>query len=209
MQRIVLVMAASVCLLAIGAAAFLSLVSSEDRPAAAAALNIEGSDLGGPFTLVDHTGAERTSAEVIDRPTLIYFGYTFCPDVCPVDTQNMVDIVDALAERGVDSQPVFITIDPERDDVATMAAYAEIMHPKMIAMTGDAQQIETAKSAYKVYAQKVQAPGASEYLMNHTAFLYFADPTGLKAVYRRGSDPGTDPFPADLIADDIVWALAR
>ncbi|MEM6932204.1 MAG: SCO family protein, partial [Pseudomonadota bacterium] len=111
MHRIVLVMAGAVCLLIAVSAVYL-LSQKTDRPAQAAALNIDGADIGGPFTLVDHNGVERTSADVISGPSLIYFGYTYCPDVCPLDTQVMVDVVDVLAESGTEVTPVFITVDP-------------------------------------------------------------------------------------------------
>ncbi|MEM9369970.1 MAG: SCO family protein, partial [Pseudomonadota bacterium] len=140
MHRIVLVMAGAVCLLIAVSAVYL-FSQKMDRPAQAAALNIDGADIGGPFTLVDHNGVERTSADVISGPSLIYFGYTYCPDVCPLDTQVMVDVVDVLAESGTEVTPVFITVDPARDDVASMSEWAEVMHPKMIAMTGSEDQI--------------------------------------------------------------------
>ncbi|MEM9044024.1 MAG: SCO family protein [Pseudomonadota bacterium] len=202
MRRIVLAMTGAACLLIIGGAVFLMTQNNAERPAPAAALNVAGADIGGPFTLVDHTGTERTSAEVIQGPTLIYFGYTYCPDVCPIDTQVMVDIVDVLDEKGIDAKPVFITVDPARDDVESMAIYAEIMHPKMIAMTGSDEQISTAAKAYKAYYQKVETENEADYLMNHSAYLYLVDTDGLQAIYRRG-------FAPNEIATDIAWVLDR
>ncbi|MBY8977046.1 SCO family protein [Rhodobacteraceae bacterium NNCM2] len=199
MQRIVLVMGGAVCLLIAVSAIYLSTQSSE-RPAPGAALNIADAAIGGPFTLVDQTGRTVSSEEVIDGPTLIYFGYTYCPDVCPVDVQIMVDTVDELAKQDIDATPVFITIDPARDDVETMAIWAEIMHPKMIALTGSDEQVAQAASAYKAYFQKVETDGASDYLMNHSAYIYLVDQSGLRAMYRRGVEP-------DLLAADVAWAL--
>ncbi|MEM6933725.1 MAG: SCO family protein, partial [Pseudomonadota bacterium] len=135
-------------------------------------------------------------------PSLIYFGYTYCPDVCPLDTQVMVDVVDVLAESGTEVTPVFITVDPARDDVASMSEWAEVMHPKMIAMTGSEDQIAAAASAYKAYYQKVETDSAADYLMNHSAYFYLVDPEGIKAVYRRGFEP-------ELVAADVAWVLAR
>ncbi|MEM8790583.1 MAG: SCO family protein [Pseudomonadota bacterium] len=201
MQRIVLAMAGAACLLIAAGAAFLVTQDSE-RPAPQAALNVAGADIGGPFTLVDHTGVERTSSDLITGPTLIYFGYTFCPDVCPIDTQVMVDVVDELDTKGIDATPVFITVDPARDDVENMAIYAEIMHPKMIAMTGSDEQIATAAKAYKAYYQRVETESAADYLMNHSAYLYLMDQDGLQAIYRRGFEPA-------VIAEDAAWVLNR
>ncbi|MEM9098356.1 MAG: SCO family protein [Pseudomonadota bacterium] len=202
MRRIVLAMTGAACLLIVAGAAFLLSQQTPERPAPAAALNIGGADIGGPFTLVDHTGEERTSASLIQGPTLLYFGYTYCPDVCPIDTQVMVDIVDVLDEKGIQATPVFITVDPARDDVESMAIYAEIMHPKMIAMTGSDDQIATAAKAYKAYYQRVETDSAADYLMNHSAYLYLVDPDGLQAMYRRG-------FAPEEIAEDIAWVLDR
>lgn len=201
MRKIVLAATGAICLsIAIGAGFLLT--REVERPAPQAALNIAGAEIGGPFTLIDHTGVERTSAEIVTGPTLIYFGYTFCPDVCPIDAQTMVDAVDALDAMGIEATPVFITVDPARDDVETMAVYAEIMHPRMIAMTGAEARIAEAAAAYKVYYQKVETESAADYLMNHSAYLYLVDETGVKAVYRRG-------FPPELIAEDAAWALKR
>lgn len=200
MQRIVLALAGALTLLAVAAALFLGIGGRGDRPAPQAALAIDGADIGGPFTLVDHQGATRASAEVIDGPTLIYFGYTFCPDVCPIDTQVMVEITDALAEKGIAATPIFITVDPARDDVAVMSEWAEIWHPEMIAMTGSDEQISAAAQAYKAYYSRGPELEDGGYLMNHSAFLYLTDPSGLRAVYRRG-------FPPEQIAEDIAWVL--
>ncbi len=201
MQRIVLAMAAAFCVLVTIGTLYLFTQSSE-RPTPGAALNIEGSSIGGPFTLVSETGETVTNEEVIAGPTLIYFGYTYCPDVCPVDVQTMADMVDLLDQQGLDVKPVFITIDPARDDSATMADWSEIMHPKMISLTGSDAQIADAASAYKVYYQKVETEGESGYLMNHSAYIYLVDPSGLLAVYRRGYTP-------EELADDVAWVLTQ
>ncbi|MEM7506551.1 MAG: SCO family protein [Pseudomonadota bacterium] len=211
MQRIILAMAGALVVLVFAAAVFLGMggIGGEsDRPAGSAALQIDGSSIGGPFTLVDHTGETRTSADLIDKPTLIYFGYTFCPDVCPVDTQVMTEVVDELAKLEIDAQPVFITVDPARDDVETMAAWAEIHHPKLVAMTGSNAQVEAAKAAYKVFAQRVEVDGEADYLMSHTSFLYFADTTGLRAAYRTRDREGNQVEPATFAAD-IDWVLTN
>ncbi|MEM9736834.1 MAG: SCO family protein [Pseudomonadota bacterium] len=200
MQRIILGLAGAISLLVIAAALFLTTTGRGDRPAPQAALAIDGAEIGGPFTLVDHTGATRASSEVIDGPTLIYFGYTWCPDVCPIDTQIMVEVTDALAEKGISATPIFITIDPARDDVASLSEWAEIWHPEMIAMTGSDAQISAAAKAYKAYYSRGPELEDGGYLMNHSAFMYLTDPSGLRAVYRRG-------YPPDQIADDIAWVL--
>lgn len=152
-----------------------------------AMLNVEGADIGGPFELVTQDGERVTSDALIDGPTLIYFGYTFCPDVCPLDLQKMAHAVDVLEERGVEIKPVFITIDPERDTVEELADWADSIHPDLIALTGSPEEIKTAADAYKVYYQKAHVEGsAAGYLMDHTAFFYLMTPgRGITAMFRH------------------------
>lgn len=203
MQRIVLSLAAAISLLVIAAALFLVGFGPGERPAPQAALAIDGADIGGPFTLVDHTGATRDSAEVIDGPTLIYFGYTFCPDVCPIDSQIMAEAVDLLAEQGVEVTPVFVTVDPVRDTPTELGYYVEALHPDMVGLTGSEAEVKTAADAYKVYYSRVEVPESrAEYLMNHTAYTYLMMPDGIAALYRRGAS-------AAELAADVARVLAE
>ena len=175
------------------------------RPAqlSPAMLNAGGADIGGAFELTAHTGERMTSDAVIDRPTLVYFGYTFCPDICPIDTQVMVDAVDQLATRGIEVRPVFITVDPARDTPKELAYYAEALHPNLLALTGSEDDIRSAADAYKVYYNKVElGDSAAGYLMEHTGYTYLMVPgKGLAAIFRRD-------FPPELIADDVERVLA-
>ena len=145
--------------------------------------------IGGPFELLAMDGSLVTEAEVIDRPALVYFGYTFCPDVCPFDVARNVLAIDILDEQGIDVRPVFISIDPERDTPEVMAGYAEDMHPKMMALTGSAEQVKAAAQAYKVYYAKGSGEGEF-YLMDHSTFTYLMHPgTGLATYFGRDATP--------------------
>jgi protein SCO1 len=170
-----------------------------ERPAelSPSMLNVDGAEIGGPFELTDQTGGRVTSDELIDGPTLIYFGYTFCPDVCPLDVQKMAQAVDILAERGVTVTPVFITVDPERDTPDELARWAAAVHPDLVALTGSADAIRAAADAYKVYYQKAEVEGsAAGYLMNHTSYFYLMTPgKGITAMFRH------DVTPEGLAAD--------
>jgi protein SCO1/2 len=171
------------------AAIFLSLGQPEG-PLSPAAVNIAGAEIGGPFTLTDQSGARVTSTGLIDGPTLIYFGYTFCPDVCPVDVAVMASAVDLLAGQGFEVTPVFITIDPARDTPEALAYYAEAMHPEMVALTGTEAEVKAAADAYRVYYQRVDLEdSAAGYLMSHSTFTYFVTPDGLKALFRNNFPP--------------------
>jgi protein SCO1/2 len=146
---------------------------------------IAGGDIGGPFTLVNTAGQPVTDKEVLTKPSLVYFGYTFCPDVCPLDMMRNIEAIDLLQERGLDVNPVFISIDPERDTPQTLADYASNMHPKLIALTGSPEQVKTAAQAYKTIYKK-QETGDEFYLVDHMTFTYLMLPgEGFVDFFRR------------------------
>jgi protein SCO1 len=132
-------------------------------------------DIGGPFTLVDDTGATVTDDDVITKPSLIYFGYTFCPDVCPFDAARNAEAVDILEERGIEVTPVFITIDPARDTPQVLAEFTENIHPAMIGLTGSEEQIKAASTAYRTLYQRRET-GDEYYLMDHSVMTYLVLP---------------------------------
>lgn len=145
--------------------------------------------IGGPFELLNGAGELVTDADVIDGPTLVYFGYTFCPDVCPFDVARNAIAVDILEEQGLDVTPVFISIDPERDTPDIVAQYSEDMHPKMIALTGSPEQVKAASQAYKTYYARGTGEGEF-YLMDHSTFTYLMFPeTGLASYFGRDVSP--------------------
>ncbi len=200
MRNAVMALAGLVFVGLAAAAIFLTLKQPEG-PVSPAAVNIAGAEIGGPFTLTDQTGARVTSARLIDGPTLIYFGYTFCPDVCPVDVAVMASAVDLLAEQGFGVTPVFVTIDPARDTSEALIYYAEAMHPELVALTGTAAEIKAAANAYRVYYERVDLEdSAADYLMSHSTFTYFVMPDGLKALFRNG-------FPPEEMAGEIARIL--
>lgn len=150
---------------------------------------VAAGDIGGPFTLVDTTGAEVTSDDVITKPSLIYFGYTYCADVCPFDNARNAQAVDILQERGIEATPVFITIDPARDTPEVMADYSANMHPAMVGLTGSEAQIKAAAEAYKVLYQRRDMDGG-DYVMDHSAFTYLMLPeTGFADFFHRSATP--------------------
>ena len=131
--------------------------------------------IGGPFTLVDEAGKTVTDKEVLAKPSLVYFGYSFCPDVCPLDASRNAEAVDLLAAKGYDVTPVFITIDPARDTPAVMKDFTENLSPKMVGLTGSEEQVKAASLAYKTYYKK-QDTGDQYYLMDHSVFTYLMLP---------------------------------
>jgi protein SCO1/2 len=150
---------------------------------------VAGGSIGGPFTLVSETGATVTDREVITGPTLMYFGYTFCPDVCPFDNQRNAEAVDILEEMGIEVTPVMVSVDPARDTPDVMAAFTDAFHPRMLGLTGSAEQVEAAKAAYRAYA-KIRDPGEEFYLVDHSTFTYLMTPDrGFVDFFKREVTP--------------------
>lgn len=146
--------------------------------------------IGGPFTLIDETGATVTDAQVITKPSLIYFGYTFCPDVCPLDNARNAEAVDILEEMGHEVTPVFISVDPRRDTPELLAEFTDVMHPRMIGLTGTPEQIRAASQAYKTYYNVKDQEDQVNYLIDHSTFTYLVLPgTGFVDFFRREETP--------------------
>ena len=143
--------------------------------------------IGGPFTLIDHKGVTVTDVDVITEPSLIYFGYTFCPDVCPLDTARNGEVVDILAQIGKSVTPIFISIDPKRDTSEVMAEYSKWIHPKMKGLTGSQEQVKAASKAYRTYYKLHPDEGDGFYLVDHSTMTYLVLPEhGFMELFRRG-----------------------
>jgi protein SCO1/2 len=158
--------------------------------------------VGGPFALVDHTGQPRTDADFRGKLLVIYFGFTYCPDICPTDLQAIGLALDRLGSAGENVQPLFITIDPERDTAEHLAEYVPLFHPRLIGLTGDADAVRRAALAYKVFYAKAPGSQIGEYGLDHTAFIYLV---GASGEYLGFLPPGTGP---DRLAQVIRGYLA-
>ncbi|WP_209427104.1 SCO family protein [Pararhodobacter sp. SW119] len=194
----------------IGAAAFVAVLlgvlgwlvladRDGDRFAQCRATSIAGGSgsIGGPFELIDQTGRTVTEADVLSEPALIYFGYTFCPDVCPLDTARNALAVELLEERGHNLRPVFISVDPRRDTPEVLAEFASIFHPRMIGLTGSEAQVRAAAREYRAFYNVHEAED-DFYLVDHSTFTYLMLPgEGFVEVFRRDD---TAPDMADRIA---------
>jgi cytochrome oxidase Cu insertion factor (SCO1/SenC/PrrC family) len=150
-----------------------ALLSGTSMPSAGRAL------VGGPFTLTDHTGKRVTEADFRGKFMLVFFGFTFCPDVCPSGLQVISAALDKLGPRAERVVPIFVTIDPERDTPEQMAMYVKSFHPRLIGLTGTPAEIEAITKAYRVYAKKVPDPKSSAgYTMDHSSIIYVIGPDG-------------------------------
>jgi len=134
--------------------------------------------IGGPFQLTDHQGRTVTEASFRGRFTLIYFGFTFCPDFCPTSLQIMADALDQIGPAAQRVQPILITVDPERDTVEQLAAYVPSFGPNMIGLTGTMEQISAAARAYRVYFKKADGGSATDYGVDHSSIIYLMGPDG-------------------------------
>ena len=198
-RNIVIFVTAALALLVGGIYVVMTMGRSGDQFAQCRASQIAGgaASIGGPFTLVDELGKTVTDKEVIDKPTLIYFGYTYCPDVCPLDAARNAEAVQILEDRGTLVKPVFITVDPERDTPEALADFTEYLHPRMLGLTGSDEQIAAASQAYRTYYQKQESDDPEYYLVDHTTFSYLSLPDqGFVEFFRRD-------LSADAVAEKV------
>jgi protein SCO1/2 len=181
-QKLKLIIITCLAIIAVGIGAIVALMMN--HPGGSFSAQDRGSlgvpSIGGPFALVNQDGKAVTEADYRGRFMLIYFGYTFCPDVCPTGLANIAAAIDMLPEaRRGEVQPIFITIDPARDTVALMKEYVPQFHPALVGLTGTADQIAVAAKAYRVYYRKNdQTKDQENYLMDHAAVMYLMGKDG-------------------------------
>ena len=145
--------------------------------------------IGGKLDLVSTDGRAVSEVEIFSQPSLVYFGYTFCPDVCPLHVSRNADAVDMLDERGIQTTPVFISGDPSRDTPEVLTEFAEMIHPRMLAYTGSEEQIRAASNAYKTYYKK-QESNDEYYLVDHSTITYLVLPKfGFVEFFRADTSP--------------------
>ncbi len=199
MSKPIAIAAACTVVAALGVTYVMTQQADANHPCGATA--VAGADIGGPFELVSETGETVTDADIITEPTLVYFGYTFCPDVCPLDAARNAAAVDILAEQGMSVTPVFITVDPARDTVEVVGEFTDNFHPKMIGLTGSEEQIAAASRAYKTYYNKAD-DDPEYYLMQHSTFTYLVMPDeGFVEFFKQ-------PTPAEEVAEKTACYIA-
>ncbi|WP_169566071.1 SCO family protein [Sneathiella limimaris] len=147
--------------------------------------------IGGPFTLTNQDGQQVTDEDYKGKLMLVFFGYTFCPDVCPTELNVMAQVMQQLGDQGKDVAPVFITVDPERDTVEVLKDYVSAFHPSIIGLTGTQEQIAAVKKHYRAYGQAVDKEKDPDfYLVDHTSFTYLMGRDGsLQTVFSYGTQP--------------------
>jgi protein SCO1/2 len=159
-----------------------------------------GLSIGGPFTLQDGSGTTITDQDFHGRYMLVYFGYTFCPDVCPTTLTAVADAMDKLGPEASRIRTVFITVDPKRDTPAVVGKYAAAFGPNIVGLTGTPEAIAKVAREYRVYyAEHRTGPGPNDYAMDHSSVLYLMDPKGGFVA----------PVRADQSGDQIASALRK
>jgi protein SCO1/2 len=158
--------------------------------------------IGGPFQLIDHNGTPRTDGDFRGKLLLIYFGFTYCSDACPIDLQSISTALDRLGSLSAAVQPLFITVDPEKDTPEQLKAYVAQFHPRLIGLTGEPREVRKVLRAYKVYAAKTAPAQRGDPDVDHSSVVYLVDAAGRYVGY---FPPSTPP---DRIVDVVRQQLA-
>jgi cytochrome oxidase Cu insertion factor (SCO1/SenC/PrrC family) len=188
--------AALVCLALIAGAAPVYIEQERWRPGARdeaarfmSALMGGSAPVGAPFTLQDQHGRTRSLSDFRGSVVLLYFGYVYCPDVCPTDLAAMADTVRTMGARGDAVQLVFISLDPERDTTDVLRSYAAAFHPRLVALRGSEQDVRRVATDYKLFFEKVKSRASGSYVIDHMSFIYVLDRHGkYVAVFPAGTN---------------------
>ena len=139
--------------------------------------------VGGPFTLTNHLGERVTEKTFAGKYMLVYFGYTFCPDVCPTELQIIAEAMEMLGDEAKKVTPVFITVDPARDNVEVMKDYVAVFDKRLVGLTGTPEEVKKAAKAYKVFYQNAKGDDPENYLVDHSSITFLMDRKGQYAAH--------------------------
>jgi protein SCO1/2 len=157
--------------------------------------NLSGAAIEGRFNLVDENGRPVTERSYAGKWRLMYFGYTFCPDICPTDTAAIAAGLKAFEARYPDRaarvQPLFITLDPERDTPQVLAEFTANFHPRLLGLTGSRAQIDQVLKTFRIYASRVEGATPGSYTYDHAAMVYLMDPDGRPVEFVAAPKPAT------------------
>lgn len=190
--RLTRILIASLLGLALAAVvAWWTVQQDQRRGSASAGLSVPAVTIGGPFELVDHKGQPVTNDTYAGKYRLVFFGFTNCPDICPTELQVMGAALGALGDVAAKVQPLFVTVDPERDTPPVMAEYVALYHPGIVGLTGSPSQVEAVVKTYRAHFAKVQqGAGPGDYTMDHSTYTYLMGPDGtFLTVFARGTPP--------------------
>ena len=183
--------------LSISAAAILT-GCSKDKPEFRG-VDITGADYARDFQLTDHNGQQRSTKDFAGKVVVMFFGFTQCPDVCPTSMQELAEVKQQLGKDGDRLQGIFVTVDPERDQLAMLKSYMQNFDPSFLALRPTPEQLPALAKDYKIYYKKVDGKTPTSYTMDHSAGSYVYDPQGRLRVYHRYGS-GTEAMAADVRA---------
>ena len=196
-MRLTPLIAAALAFLIGGAAVFYVLQTGPER---AGQVLGPGAKVGGPFSLITADGRTVTEKDFLGAPFLVYFGFTFCPDACPTELQQLSAVLDQMGPKAERVKVLFITIDPERDTPSVIGDYAKAFGPHIVGLTGNIDQVTAAARAYGAYFQKVPLPDSpGEYTMDHTTATYLMTPRGSLSAILVPNQP----------AEEVAAAIAK
>lgn len=193
---------AAVAALATGGA----LLWKELSPPRPHAVQVTGeADIRNAYTLTDHTGRAVTAADFAGRWQMVFFGFTYCPDICPTTLAYMATVTDLLGPEAEQVAPIFITVDPARDTAPVMAEFVAAFHLRLVGLTGTEAQVAEAARNFRVYYERMEDAAAPDgYLMAHSGYIYVMRPDGrFDSVFREGDQP-----PEDL-AEEISMRIEK
>jgi len=174
--------------------------------------SLAGAAIGGPFTLTDQDGKKRSWSDFNGRYRLIYFGYTYCPDVCPIDLQRIAQGLRLFEKQSPDRaakiQPIFVSVDPERDTPAVVKTYVSAFHPRLIGLTGTPEETAAVAKKFVVVYSKEQPKGSTDYIVSHSRTPYLFGPKGEPIALVPVDDPST-PDVDEGSAQAVAKALDR
>jgi protein SCO1/2 len=193
--------AVAAALAAVALCATLAAASEDEAARLAAELASGAAAVGSDFSLRDAQGRQRSLADFRGKVVLVYFGYTFCPDVCPTDLLQIARALRSLGKAEAEVVPIFITLDPERDTPRLVGQYVKAFHPRIVGLRGSQAETRRVARAFKVYYERATPPGSSGYVINHAAFTFVLDRDGRYLSYLP---PGT---PAGRTAQVLLEAV--
>ena len=183
-------------LMVLGLGAVLLAACSEKKPVFSS-IDVSGSDMGQNFAIKDHNGQVRRLADFKGKVVVMFFGYTQCPDVCPTTMTELVEVKRLLGKDGERLQPLFITVDPQRDTPELLKAYMANFDPTFLALCPTLAELTEVAASFKVYYKKVGDEGSATYTMDHSAGSYVFDPQGRVRLFVRYG-LGAQPLAADI-----------
>jgi len=202
-KRTLLMGSGIACAAAAAAAVALQLAMPKDPFAACRANDmVDFAEIGGSFSLTDEAGRKINDEQLINQPTLLYMGYTFCPDVCPLDNMRNAETIFLLEEQGVPAQAVFVSVDPKRDTPQVLADFTDVFHPKMIGLTGEKEMLSTMADDFHAVFE-FRDEDDEFYLIDHTTFTYLLLPDhGVVDIFSRNDS-------ATAIAERMTCSVGK